>query len=120
MDDAGEPPKDPKSDVYPDICSDVQVRGRCVRLYENVSSLQYLHGTPSLITTPRGKSAHARRARRAPIQMVFKRLTEEYSHGREESVLLQFALNQIRSKARVAQKTYMARKYRARSLGDDG
>jgi hypothetical protein len=71
MDDAGEPPKDPEKEVYPDICYDVQVRGRCVRLYENVSSLQYLHGIPSLITT-RGKSARARRARRAPIQLMFK------------------------------------------------
>ena len=30
MDDAGEPPEDPEREVYPDTCSDVQVRGQCV------------------------------------------------------------------------------------------
>ena len=30
MDDAGEPPKDPKHKVYPDTCFNVQVRGQCM------------------------------------------------------------------------------------------
>ena len=50
MDDARNPPKDPESNVYPDVCSNVQVRGQCMRLNENVSSIQYLHGIRSLIT----------------------------------------------------------------------
>jgi hypothetical protein len=49
MDDARNPPKDPESNIYPDICFNVQVRGQCMRLDENVSSIQYLHGIRSLI-----------------------------------------------------------------------
>jgi hypothetical protein len=46
---------------------------------------------------------------------MFLRLTEENGHGRDESVLLWFALDQRADSA----KTYIARKYRASSLGDD-
>ena len=61
-------------------------------------------------------SSHTPGLRDAFLIFELLRLTEEYSHGREESVLLWLALHQGQSSA---QMTYMARKYRARSCGDD-
>jgi hypothetical protein len=43
VDDAGDPPKKPESNVYPNICSNVRVRSHSVRLDEDVSSLPALH-----------------------------------------------------------------------------
>ena len=48
MDDAGDPPKNPESKIYPDICSNARVRAQSV--WMNISR-RHLHGIPSLITT---------------------------------------------------------------------
>jgi hypothetical protein len=42
VDDAGNPPENPESNIYPDICSIVRVRTRIVPLNEN-DSLPALH-----------------------------------------------------------------------------
>jgi hypothetical protein len=39
VDDAGDPPEKPESNVYPNICSNVRVRGHSVRLGEDIPAL---------------------------------------------------------------------------------
>ena len=39
VDDAGNPPEKPESNVYPNICSNVRVRGPSVRFDEDVPAL---------------------------------------------------------------------------------
>lgn len=81
MDDAGNPPEKPESNVYPNICSNVRVRGHSVRLDEDVPALHRPFSENDLIISIRTlNSACAGEA----LGCVSK-LTEEYSQGWDES-----------------------------------